>query len=131
LAVVSWLIVVGGLVLLALGIHFAEQRKSKAIMLARRTEREARPAELYQFSFSLEVEEKWDVDLQEMMLRLTRSDESSVRSFRLERSDEGTWQMRPIASAAERSVPVPASVAEKLEQRYRRYSRDASSKASG
>jgi hypothetical protein len=124
----SWLIVVGGVIALALAVHVAEQRKSRAILLARRTQREA--AEPHRFSLSREVKETWAVDLQTMRLELSRSDEAGVSTFSLERSGDGTWRMHPTSSMADGVVTVPALLAEQLEQRYQRVSR-STSKASG
>jgi hypothetical protein len=113
---------------LALAVHFAEQRKSKAILLARRAARQA-PAELHRFSLSRQVQESWVVDLRTMLLELTRGDEA-VATYRLERSTDGVWQMRPSASPEASARAVPASVAQGLEQQYQRFSRAAPDAAS-
>jgi hypothetical protein len=127
---VSWLFVVGGVIVLALALHFAEQRKSKAILLARRAARQA-PVDLHRFSLSRQVQESWVVDLRTMLLELSRGDDAAT-TYRLERGADGAWQMRPSSSqdASMLPVPVPASVAERLEQQYQRFSRAAPGTAS-
>jgi hypothetical protein len=112
---VSWLIVVGGVIALALAVHFAEQRKSKALALARRARRAS--SEPHRFSLTREVKETWAIDLSTMTLTLTRSDEAAVAMFRLERGADGTWHMRPGAGSAA-ALAVPAAIAAQLEQRY-------------
>ena len=76
----SWLIVVGGVIALALAVHVAEQRRSRAVMLARRKQRSA-ASEAPRFSLSREVRETWAVDLETMRLELTRSDEPGSATF--------------------------------------------------
>lgn len=124
----SWLLVVGGVIALALAVHFAEQRKSRAILLARRATQHA-PAELHRFSLSRQVQESWVVDLRTMLLELTRGDEA-VSTYQLERGVDGTWRMRPSASPEASPLAVPVSVAQGLEQQYQRFSRAAPAAAS-
>jgi hypothetical protein len=119
---VTWLIVVGGVIALALAVRVAEQRRARAIVLARRNRREASSSEPQRFSVSCEVKETWVVDLQTMLLELTRSDDASTATFLLERSGDGAWQMRPSVSPA---LAVPVPIAEQLEQRFQRVSRSA------
>jgi hypothetical protein len=119
---VSWLIVVAGVIALALAVHVAEQRKSRAVMQARRKLRGV-PSDAQRFSLSREVRETWVVDFETMRLELSRSDEAGHVTFLLERGPDGIWQMRPTSSPAPAALAVPASMGEQLEQRYQRYQR--------
>lgn len=118
----SWLIVVAGIIAVALAVHVAEQRKSRAVLRARRTQRGA-PSDAQRFSLSREVRETWAVDLETMRLELTRSDEAGSATFLLERGPDGTWQMRPMSSSTQAPLAVPISIGEQLEQRHQRYQR--------
>jgi hypothetical protein len=119
---VSWLIVVGGVIALALAVHVAEQRRSRAVMLARRKQRGA-ASEAPRFSLSREVRETWAVDLETMRLELSRSDERGSATFLLERGADCVWQMRSMSSPAQAALAVPPSLGGQLEQRYQAYQR--------
>jgi hypothetical protein len=123
---VSWVIVVGGVIAVALAVHFVEQRKSRAAALARRGRRELAgelAGEPHRFSLSRDVTETWAVDLRTMIVELTRSDEAGVTTFQLERGLDGSWLMRSSGGADAGARAVPLALAERLEQRFQHLSR--------
>lgn len=107
----TWLIVVGAIVAVALAVHFGEERKSRAKRLARAV----RPASSPRVSYTRSVNEAWEVDLESMVAVLTRTDargavEATLR-FRLVRNADGSFELEPSATPA---WPLPSAVAELL-----------------
>ena len=59
----TWLIVVGVVVAVALAVHFGEERKSRAAIQARK----ARAAKPGRISHTRRVNETWEIDLEAMV----------------------------------------------------------------
>jgi hypothetical protein len=112
---VSWQIVVGVLILIAIAVHFGE----KAMERAKRAKRRARQqAHLHEVSCTRDIREEWSADLRAMTVRVVRQEAGSASGeperYELERTDSGVWSMKSSAIVPE----LPASVAEQLEKRY-------------
>jgi hypothetical protein len=117
---VSWQIVVGALIVVAIAVHFGEKAKERASRAKLRARLAAEPT--HQLSFTREIRERWSADLQTMTLRVSRAEAGAALgaadSFTLERDAAGAWTITGSASA-----PVlPARIAEQLEARFQRLS---------
>ena len=112
----TWLIVVGAIVAVALAVHFGEERKSRAKLRARK----ARAANAAPLSYARGVNEAWQLDLDTMTAVVTRTDERGATEatlhFRLVRAADGDVELDPIAAPAWR---LPTAVAELLDSRLR------------
>ena len=119
----SWLIVVGVLIAAALGIHLAEQRRSRAVIAARHAARLRENAELRYFKCSVDVREEWYADFEAMSLEVERKGVTLIgemaQTFRLARSAEGVWQATPRGGSGDRTLASP--VVEQLEAQYQRF----------
>jgi len=113
---VSWLIVVGVLVVVAIALHFGEKAKERAIRAKQRARRAAEP--VHEISFTREIRERWSVDLRAMTLQVSRAEAGAAwgaaDSFALERDPGGAWTISGSASAP----ALPARLAEQLEVRF-------------
>ena len=112
----TWLIVVGAIVAVALAVHFGEEHKSRAKLRARK----ARTANANRVSYARSVNEKWELDLETMVAVVARTDErgatEATLNFRLVRSADGKVELEPSAAP---SWPLPAALAEQLSARTR------------
>lgn len=112
----TWLIVVGAIVAVALAVHFGEERKSRAKRLARA----ARPASAGRVSYTRSVNEAWELDLEKMVAVVTRTDDKGATEttlhFRLVRNADGSFV---LDSSTARAWTLPKAVAELLAQRRR------------
>lgn len=109
----TWLIVVGVVVAVALAVHFGEERKSRAKIRARK----ARAANAGRVSYARRVHETWDLDLETMMAVVTRTDDRGTTEaplqFRLLRNTDGNFALEPSAAPP---WPLPQVIAELLAQ---------------
>ena len=108
----SWQIVVGVLILIAIAVHFGEKARERA----NRAKRRAR--QLHEVSCTRDIREEWSADLRAMTMRVVRQEAGSAsgepKRYELERTDGGVWSMKSSGIVPE----LPASVAEQLEKRY-------------
>jgi hypothetical protein len=117
---VSWQIVVGVLIVVAIAVHFGEKAKERARRAKLRARLAAEPA--HQISFTREIQERWSADLQAMTLQVSRAEAGAAWGaadrFVLERDAGGVWTITgsPAAPA------LPARIAEQLEARFQRLS---------
>jgi hypothetical protein len=131
----SWLIVVGVLVAVALAVHVYEQRRSRRVIAARRAARLRSEEGLQWFEHVREVKERWRADLGAMTLEIQRSGSEPSEAgsgFRLARTTNGAWHMSPVegpASGPER--PLPAAIAQPLEAQYQRFNRTVAKPGAG
>lgn len=112
----TWLIVVGAIVAVALAVHFGEERRSRAKLRARA----ARPTNVRHVSYSCKVNEAWEVDLEAMVAVVARSDArgaTATTRFRLIRNADGGLELAPSTV-----WPLPAAVAELIENAQARRS---------
>ena len=109
----TWLIVVGVVVAVALAVHFGEERKSRAAIQARK----ARAAKPGRISHTRRVNETWDIDLEAMVAVVTRVDDKGTpeapAQFRLLRNSDGSFSLEPSADPPR---ALPQAVAELLTQ---------------
>ena len=112
----TWLIVVGAIVAVALAVHFGEERKSRAKLQARK----ARPASANSVSYTRSIKEAWELDLETMVAVVTRTDERGATEatlhFRLVQNADGRVELEPSAAPV---WPLPAAIAEQLNARPR------------
>ena len=108
----SWQIVVGVLILIAIALHFGE----KASERANRAKRRGR--QLHEVSSTREIREEWSADLRAMTVRVVRHAAGSAlgepERYELERAAAGVWSVKSGAAA----LQLPAGMAEQLEKRY-------------
>ena len=120
---VSWQIVVGVLILVAIAVHFGEKAKERASRAKLRARLAAEPA--HQISFTREVQERWSADLQGMTLQVSRAEAGAAWGaadrFILERDAAGAWTISGSAGAP----ALPAGLAAQLEARFQRFSAKA------
>ena len=116
----SWQIVVGVLIVVAIAVHFGEKAKERASRAKLRGRLAAEPT--HQISFTREIQERWSADLQAMTLHVSRAeagaDWSAADRFTLERDAGGAWTIAGSAAAP----ALPAHIAEQLEARFQRLS---------
>ena len=107
----TWLIVVGVVVAVALAVHFGEERRSRAKIRARK----ARAANAGRVSYARRLDETWDLDLDTMSAVVTRTDDRGATEaplqFRLLRNTDGTFALEPSAAPP---WPLPKAIAELL-----------------
>ncbi len=114
----SWQIVVGVLIVVAIAVHFGEKAKERASRAKLRARLAAEPA--HEISFTREVQERWSADLRAMTLRVSRGEAGAAwdaaDDFTLARDAGGVWTITGSAS-----VPaLPARMAAQLEARFQR-----------
>jgi hypothetical protein len=108
----TWLIVVGAIVAVALAVHFGEERRSRAKSRARA----ARPAKARKVTYACSVDEAWEVDLEAMVAVVTRGEArgaSTTTRFRLFRNADGGLELEPSTTPR---WSLPKAVAERIEK---------------
>jgi hypothetical protein len=115
---VTWQIVVGVLIVVAIAVHFGEkanERKRRAKLVLRRASERAE-----ELSFTRQIQERWSADLGAMTLQVTRTEMGAghavADSFMLQRGAAGAWSVTGSTSAP----ALPARFAEQLEARFQR-----------
>jgi len=132
---VTWVLVVAAVVALAIAVHFYEKAQGRARAARKQARLEQEGREPHLLSLTREIREKWDVDLEAMMLRLTRAELGSATPqpiiYRLERTTTGDWLMRQDAAHSELQATeqLPPHVAQLLEARYQRFLSSRSERA--
>jgi hypothetical protein len=118
---VTWQIVVGVLIVVAIAVHFGEKAKERAARAKRAARRASEPAN--QLSFTRDMTERWSADLRAMTLHVSRTemgaDSGQADSFTLARDAAGGWTISGDASPP----AVPARFAEQLEAGFQRAAR--------
>ncbi len=131
----SWLIVVGALVAVAMAVHLYEQRRSKRVIAERRAARERAEDGLRWFQLSREVRESWRADFETMTLDIERTGAAPFSeaplAFRLVRADDGSWVAAPREGEAATEVALRGPIAEKLEAQYQRFQRRVAKPGAG
>jgi hypothetical protein len=127
----SWLIVVGALVAVAMAVHLYEQRRSKRVLAERRAARERAEEGLRWFRLAREVRESWLADVETMTLDIERTGAAPFSeaplAFRLVRADDGSWVAAPREGEGETDTDTELAlrgpIAERLEAQYQRFQR--------
>ena len=114
----TWQIVVGMLIVVAIAVHFGEKAAERARRAKQALRRASEPANA--LSFTREVQERWSADLQAMTLQVWRTERGAAGgvadSFSLQRDSAGAWTIAGSAGAP----ALPARFAEQLEARFQR-----------
>lgn len=118
---VTWQIVVGVLIIVAIAVHFGEKATERARRAKLVLRRASQPAN--ELSFTREIQERWSADLRAMTLQVSRSETGAAGgvadTFTLQRDAAGAWTITGRADAP----ALPARFAEQLEARFQRLTR--------
>lgn len=116
----SWQIVVGVLIVVAIAVHFGEKALERARRAKLRARLAAEPA--HHVSFTREIQERWSADLQAMTVQVSRAEAGVAWGpadlFVLERGAGGVWTI----TGSTGTPALPAGIAEQLEARFQRLS---------